>query len=204
MKNVPNLNQYLVFILNVTICGHHCSDQYQSHVNHRHCKLSCSIRPNHLKSMTSMILKILTIHFWDIWKMDMYVHNNMKTLLYFLRMNCPFLRGIRVHSNWPLPLPQWFRHGKLTNKTMLESFPSYIQTECEQFSSIFEELQQIKFKKKPIYSGNVILYALMLRYSSLQAYKLLLEEKSSWSLWFYNHYEWLHFQDWSLEFEIIH
>ena len=69
----------------------------------------------------------------------------------------------------PLPLPQWFRHGrdcKLTNKTMLENLPSYIRTECEQFSSIFDELQQIKFKKKPIYSAN----ALMLRYSSLQAY----------------------------------
>ena len=71
----------------------------------------------------------------------------------------------------PLPLPQWFRHsrgGKLTNKIMLENFPSYIRTECEQFSSIFEESQQIKFKKKPIYSANGIRYALMLRYSSLQ------------------------------------
>ena len=59
---------------------------------------------------------------------------------------------------------------------MLENFPSYIRTECEQFSFIFEELQQIKFQKKPIYSANVIRYALMLRYSSLQVYKLLLEE----------------------------
>ena len=41
----------------------------------------------------------------------------------------------------PLPFPQWQRLQ--TNKTMLENFPSYIRTECEQFSSIFEELQQI-------------------------------------------------------------
>ena len=79
----------------------------------------------------------------------------------------------------PLPLPQWFRYGRdcrLTNKTMLENFPSYIGRENENFSPIFEELQQIKFKKKPIYSANIIRYALMLRYSSLQAYKIILEE----------------------------
>ena len=118
----------------------------------------------------------------------------MKTMLYFLnyyRTNCP---SLRYQSAFKLTkIPQWFRHGrdcKLTNKTMFQNFPSYIRTEWEQFSSIFEELQQTKFKQKPIYSANAIHYALMLRYSLLQAiysanaihYALMLRYSSSQTL----------------------
>ena len=78
----------------------------------------------------------------------------------------------------PGPLPQWFRYGhncKLTSKSMLENFPSYLESEIANFS-IFDELRKRQFKKNQVYSSEVIQYALLLRYTSLQSYKLLLDE----------------------------
>ena len=46
-------------------------------------------------------------------------------------------------------------------------------------SDILNEIQEIRFKKpvdKPKYSVNLLRYALLLRYTSTQAYKLLLEQ----------------------------
>ena len=79
----------------------------------------------------------------------------------------------------PLPLPQWFCHGRdccLSRKSMLYNFPTYTKSQAEQFSSILTELQQIKYMKKPIFSANIIKYSLMLRYTSTQSYQLLHEE----------------------------
>ena len=79
----------------------------------------------------------------------------------------------------PLPLPQWFRHGRdcrLTRKSMMQNFPNYIKLEGEQTFSILEELKELKFKKKRIFSSNVIRYSLLLRYTSLQTYWLLMKE----------------------------
>ena len=59
---------------------------------------------------------------------------------------------------------------------MIENLPLYIQGEAEEHGSILEELSQLKHTKKPVYSANLIRYALMLRYSSLPAYKQLLTE----------------------------
>ena len=76
----------------------------------------------------------------------------------------------------PVPLPEWFRKGrdcKLTRKSMLQNLPNYVRIEGEQTSSIFEELKQIQFQKKPRFSSNVIRYALLLRYTSLQSYRLI-------------------------------
>ena len=76
----------------------------------------------------------------------------------------------------PVPLPEWFRKGrdcKLSRKSMLQNLPNYVKLEGEQTSSIFEELKQIQFQKKPKYSNNVIRYALLLRYTSLQSYRLV-------------------------------
>ena len=53
----------------------------------------------------------------------------------------------------PLPLPRWFRHGRdrrLTRKVV----------------NNLEELKELKFKKKRIFSSNVIRYSLLLRYTS--------------------------------------
>ena len=79
----------------------------------------------------------------------------------------------------PLPLPQWFRYGRdcrLTRKSMLENFPTYIKSKGAQCSSLFEELRQLRFKKKPIYSADIIRHSLFLRYTSLQCYKILQQD----------------------------
>ena len=82
------------------------------------------------------------------------------------------------HRGSPLPLPEWFRKSscKLTSKSMLQNFPGYIEQKRHVYSDVLEELRQLQYKKSPVYSANVIRYALLLRYTSLQAYKLLQQE----------------------------
>ena len=58
---------------------------------------------------------------------------------------------------------------------MLENFPSYLESQTENFL-IFDELRKRQFKKNQVYSSEIIQYALLLRYTSLQSYKLLLDE----------------------------
>ena len=60
---------------------------------------------------------------------------------------------------------------------MLENFPSYLELQTQNFS-IFDELRKRQFKKSQIYSSEIIQYALLLRYTSFQSYKLLLDEFS--------------------------
>ena len=79
----------------------------------------------------------------------------------------------------PVPLPEWFRKGrdcKLTRKSMLQNLPNYVRIEGEQTSTIFEELKQIQFQKKPRFSSSIIRYALLLRYTSLQSYRLIAKD----------------------------
>ena len=59
---------------------------------------------------------------------------------------------------------------------MLENFPVYLRTYADNHSSIFEELLQYRFTKKPIYSANIIRYSLLLRYTSIQSYKVSLQD----------------------------
>ena len=83
-----------------------------------------------------------------------------------------FLRGS------PVSLPQWFRYGhncKLTSKIMLGNFPSQLEWQTENFS-IFDELRKRQFKKNQVCFSEVIRYALLHRYTSLQSYKLLLDK----------------------------
>ena len=83
----------------------------------------------------------------------------------------------------PIPLPPWFVNGhnaKLTRFSMLENFPPYIQNIVSEGSkSILKELQKIqhfKPKGRPSFSAEIIRFSLLLRYTSAQAYKLLLEK----------------------------
>ena len=79
----------------------------------------------------------------------------------------------------PLPLPQWFHHGRdchLTKKSMMQNFLNYIRLEGEQTFNILEELKKLKFKKKRTLLPNVVRYSLLLRYNSLQIYQLLMKE----------------------------
>ena len=85
----------------------------------------------------------------------------------------------------PVPLPPWFveeRNAKLTHISMLENFPSYMRNVASADNGdfcILEELEKrkhYKAKGRPPYSTAIIRYALLLRYTSAQAYKLLLEK----------------------------
>ena len=88
------------------------------------------------------------------------------------------LRVCLYHRGTPIPLPEWFRRGqrKLTSKSMLHNFPAYVEQKSLSCSGVLEELRKLKYQKSPLYSANMIRYALLLRYTSLQTYKLLQEE----------------------------
>ena len=59
---------------------------------------------------------------------------------------------------------------------MLQNIVSYIKVNSESPGTVADELQQVKFMKSPAYLSNTVRYALMMRYTSLPAYRLLLEE----------------------------
>lgn len=87
------------------------------------------------------------------------------------------------YNGIPLPLPPWFVKGnnaKLTKFSMLENFPAYIRsTAIENQQILLDELKQralYKPKGRPPYSSSMIRFALHLRYTSLQTYKLLIEK----------------------------
>ena len=90
-----------------------------------------------------------------------------------------FFRGLTV------PLPEWFRKGnnidcKLSSKVMLDNFPSYIQNRISPgLTTIIDELRELQYYKptgRPKYSAAILRYALYLRYTSRQAYKILQEQ----------------------------
>ena len=65
--------------------------------------------------------------------------------------------------------------------SQLLNLPAYIQSRIEQLSisEILEEIRKISYYKqqgRPPYSAKVIRYCLLLRYTSRQAYELLLNE----------------------------
>ena len=81
----------------------------------------------------------------------------------------------------PFPLPPWFvscRDAKLNHLTPLENFPEYI-TNVSGVYSILEELANRKYYKpkgRPLFSNATIRYALILRYTSAQAYRIMLKK----------------------------
>ncbi|MEO0684954.1 MAG: hypothetical protein AAFY76_07890, partial [Cyanobacteria bacterium J06649_11] len=102
------------------------------------------------------------------------------------------LESIRIDSDLhvqlqyngiPLPLPPWFINGRnaLLNKhSILLNFPAYIRTTAtENQQLLLDELKQRELYKprgRPPFSASMIRFALHLRHTSLQAYKLLLEK----------------------------
>ena len=81
-----------------------------------------------------------------------------------------------------VPLPQWFvngRNGKLTSFSMLHNFPAYLRGFTANRNTILEEMmnkQYYKPKGRKPYSSQLLRFALLVRYTSGQAYKLLLED----------------------------
>ena len=73
-------------------------------------------------------------------------------------------------------------HTKVVPADMLNlllkvCYQTHVKCESEKQDPVLEELGKLRFtNSKPVYSANFIIYALMLRYSSLWAYKLLLTE----------------------------
>ena len=83
------------------------------------------------------------------------------------------------YKSSPIPLPTWFRDGSscvLQSKTMLPNFSSHIREQSEKWGSVLDELKQLRYMESPVYSANLLRYSLMLRYSSLSAYKIMSEE----------------------------
>ena len=74
-----------------------------------------------------------------------------------------------------VPLPQWFHQGqhcRLSRKSILVNFPLYLESYIGEISPIFDELQKHMFTKKPVYSAEIGRYALLLRYTSIQLYRI--------------------------------
>ena len=112
--------------------------------------------------------------------------SNVPEVTYSIKISVD-LRVQLFFKNAPIPLPPWFWKGRnthLTSKTMLVNFMSYMKEKSDNHQDILEEINRLKFQKTPCYSYNLILYALELRYTSVQAYKLLSKEMNLPSLSF--------------------
>ena len=91
---------------------------------------------------------------------------------------------VKLHMKGiPVPLPKWFREGsvcKLTSASMLVNFVSYMHEVAKNVSkSVLSDLYKLSLYKpqgRPIYTNEIIRFSLMHRYTSKQAYTLLLEE----------------------------
>ena len=92
------------------------------------------------------------------------------------------LKVILSYEGLPIPLPEWLRTSKsckIIRVSQLLNLPSYIQNRLDELppSEILDEVRSLIFLKpqgRLPYSPKVIRYSLLLRYSSRQAYSLLL------------------------------
>ena len=57
---------------------------------------------------------------------------------------------------------------------MLENVPVYLESYVKNIT-IFNKLQKHMFTKKPVYSAEIVTYALLLLYTVIQSYRMLLE-----------------------------
>ena len=80
-----------------------------------------------------------------------------------------------------VPLPQWFVKGRtvqLSSFSMLDNFPPYLQSFKGKQNQLLIEMgnqQHYKAKARVPFSAELIRFALLLRYTSAQAYRLLQE-----------------------------
>ena len=78
----------------------------------------------------------------------------------------------------PLPLPQWFRHGRdcrLTRKSINAKLPKLYQIRGGANVQYSRRAQRAQIQEKRIFLSNVIRYSLYLHYTSLQTYQLLVK-----------------------------
>ena len=95
------------------------------------------------------------------------------------------LRVYLQHESRPVPLPTWLiegKNGRISCHSMLQNLPGYICNKSEEHSnSILDELQQRRYYKpkgRPPYSAEMMWFALLLRYTSSQSYKYLMDHFS--------------------------
>ena len=87
-----------------------------------------------------------------------------------------------TYNGYHLPLPQWSRIGNdrtMRRKLMLINFPPYMRNKGNEMSTVLQEMSSVQFRKsqgRPKYSASMILYTLLLRFTSCQAYKIMLEQ----------------------------
>ena len=103
-----------------------------------------------------------------------------------IKENIKVDENLRVELQYmgnPVPLPPWFTHGRdarLNNVTQLEEFPKYMKGIAGNSEySILNELEKRKHYKpkgRPPFSSEIIRFALLTRYTSAQAYRLMLEK----------------------------
>ena len=139
-----------------------------------------------------MLLIILLIYRKTTVQLDILVIK-LKIALYFtifflmkqmnfqlLKINSNLHVKLQIYGN-PVPLPLWFtegRNAKLASISMLENFPNYLQALIGNKPTLMEELQrrqQCKPQGRPPYLTEMIRFALLVRYTSAQAYKILLQ-----------------------------
>ena len=83
---------------------------------------------------------------------------------------------------YSISLPDWFRIGHyctVNRFSMLKNFASYIKYRSDSFSTILSEqnsIQHYKPQGRPNFSSSMIRYALLLRNTSWQSHKLLLQQ----------------------------
>ena len=84
---------------------------------------------------------------------------------------CSNLHFELFYKSSPIPLLSWFRKGgklRVKEKSVMElkNFPAYVRLMAEENSSAIEdEIHQLRFKKKPIYSSSLLRYSLTLSYT---------------------------------------
>ena len=119
------------------------------------------------------------------------MNNNVTYIRIFFEGTTPNIESIYVDANLhvklnykgrPIPLPEWFGKSacKLTSIGMLVNFVSYMHNIVEEIpNKILSELHQLIYYKpqgRPQYSNEVLRFSLLQRYTSRQAYTLLLDE----------------------------
>ena len=74
-----------------------------------------------------------------------------------------------------------YHSGFVTKRTVILREKGWCKTSI--LFNILEELKELKFKEKNIFSSNIIRYSLLLRYTSLQTHQLSMKEFSFPSSW---------------------
>ena len=90
-------------------------------------------------------------------------------------------------KNVAVSLPGWFgqrRNTFLTCKAMVVNFISYLNERSEEQNKILDEVNRSKHSERPVYSHNMIPFALELCYTSVHANKVTRKEMRPPSLSF--------------------